>query len=92
MKPLPSYVLYTLGTIGLAIVVLLSGLIDADRMERVDALSGGPYVVQLGHRFADESGWTDSIDFAKRFDDFASAARKSDHVGGRVFSVREVME
>jgi hypothetical protein len=81
---------YIFAALGLTIVVLLSGLVDADRKERVDTLSGGPYVVELGHRFADESGWTADLDFAKRFPDSASALRKSEHVGGRVVSVREV--
>lgn len=81
----PVVILTTAAIIGCVLVAFLSPLAN-DRRERIDSLSGGPYVVQRPDgRYL---GWVSDIADAERFGSFEQAAAAGS--GGRVMAVREV--
>lgn len=77
-------IFFTAAIVGCVIVAFLS---PHDRRERIDSLSGGPYVVQRHDgRYL---GWVSDIADAERFGSFEQATAVSS--GGRVLSVREAV-
>jgi hypothetical protein len=84
----PVVILTTIAIIGCVLVAFLSPMSDApDRRERIDSLSGGPYVVQRPDGLY--LGWVADIADAERFGSFEQATAVGS--GGRALSVREAV-
>lgn len=84
-RDLALFLLVTLAIVACVLVAFLSPL----GRERIDTLSGGPYVVQSADgRYL---GWTSNITEAKLYDTFARADSEREEHGGQVFPVREVV-
>jgi hypothetical protein len=91
-----KHALFIAGSIGLCAILLASVLMGNSYMERIDAMSPGPYVVERhdGQQLfvgADSLGWTASLPDAQRFGTFAQARSVQSRIGGMVMSIREVV-
>ena len=104
IKPVPSFepyklVFYVMLILTICAGILLAVFLDSGQPGRIDALSGGPYVVERldsdVQLFAmpDEDAWTADIGFAQRYGTMAQAQRGRDKIGaGHVEPVREVVK
>ena len=91
-----KHALLIAGSVGLCAILLASALVGTSYMDRIDAMSPGPYVVERhdGQQlFVDsgEYGWVTDVRFAHRYGTFTQAQSVQSRIGGEVFAVREVV-